>query len=80
MQREMVNAINKIMADLFKSFESDESYFKNYAPSYLQMCQALKERDNEVSQLQQRVNDLEKYKQRIDNWRNSAEYANFEEI
>ena len=80
MKREMVNAINKTMADLFKSFESDDSYFKNYAPSYLQMCQALKERDNEVSQLQQRVKDLEKYKQRIDNWRNSAEYANFEEI
>ena len=80
MKREMVNAINKTMADLFKSFESDDSYFKNYAPSYLQMCQALKERENEVSQLQQRVKDLEKYKQRIDNWRNSAEYANFEEI
>lgn len=80
MQREMVNAINKTMADLFKSFESDDSYFKNYAPSYLQMSQALKERENEVSQLQQRVKDLEKYKQRIDNWRNSAEYANFEEI
>ena len=80
MQREMVNAINKTMADLFKSFESDDSYFKNYAPSYLQMCQALKERENEVNQLQQRVKDLEKYKQRIDNWRNSAEYANFEEI
>ena len=79
MQREMVNAINKTMADLFKSFESDDSYFKNYAPSYLQMCQALKERENEVNQLQQRVKDLEKYKQRIDNWRNSAEYVDFEE-
>lgn len=79
MKRELVNAINKAMADLFKSFESDDSYFKHYAPSYLQMCQALKERDNEVNQLQQRVKDLEKYKQRIDNWRNSANYVDFEE-
>ena len=79
MKRELVNAINKAMADLFKSFESDDSYFKHYAPSYLQMCQALKERDNEVNQLQQRVKDLEKYKQRIDSWRNSANYVDFEE-
>ena len=79
MKHEMANAINKTMADLFKSFESDESYFMNYAPSYLQMCQALKDREIEVTQLQQRVKDLEKYKQRIDDWRNSAEYVDFEE-
>ena len=79
MKFELANAINKTMADLFKSFESDESYFKNFAPSYLQMCQALKDRDKEVTQLQQRVKDLEKYKQRIDDWRNSAEYVDFEE-
>ena len=79
MKLELANAINKTMADLFKSFESDESYFKNFAPSYLQMCQALKDRDKEVTQLQQRVKDLEKYKQRIDDWRNSAEYVDFEE-
>ena len=80
MKHELANAINKTMADLFKSFESDESYFMNYAPSYLQMCQALKDRDKEVAQLQQRVKDLEKYKQRIDDWRNSAEYAEYQEL
>ena len=80
MKHELANAINKTMADLFKSFESDESYFKNYAPSYLQMCQALKDREKEVTQLQQRVKDLEKYKQRIDDWRNSAEYAEYQEL
>ena len=80
MKLELANAINQTMADLFKSFESDESYFKNFAPSYLQMCQALKDREKEVTQLQQRVKDLEKFKQRIDDWRNSAEYADFEEV
>ena len=80
MKLELANAINKTMADLFKSFESDESYFKNFAPSYLQMCQALKDREKEQTQFQQRVKDLEKYKQRIDDWRNSAEYAEYQEL
>lgn len=76
----LTNAINDCICNVFKTFESENEYYKNFAPSYLLLCQKIKERDEEIASLKQKVQDLEKYKRDIDAWKNSAEYVDYEEV
>ena len=80
LKESLTNAVNNCIATVFKTFESDDEYYKNYAPSYVLLCQKIKERNDEVLALKQKVSDLEKYKNEIDEWRNSAEYVDFEKV
>lgn len=80
LKNSLTNAVNDCICNVFKTFESDNEYYKNYAPSYLLLCQKIKERDEEIASLKQKVQDLEKYKRDIDAWKNSAEYVDFEEV
>ena len=76
----MTNAVNNCIATVFKTFKSDDEYYKNYAPSYVLLCQKIKERNDEILALKQKVSDLEKYKNEIEEWRNSAESVDFEKV
>ena len=76
----LTNAINDCICNVFKTFESDNDYYKNFAPSYIQLCQKIQERNEEIASLKQKVQDLEKYKRDIDAWKNSAEYVNYEVV
>lgn len=76
----LANAVNDCISSVFKTFESDTEYYKNYAPSYIQLCQKIKERNDEIAALKQKVADLERYKKNIETWQNSAEYVDFEEV
>lgn len=78
LKESLTNAVNNCIATVFKTFESDDEYYKNYAPSYVLLCQKIKERNDEILILKQKVSDLEKYKNDIEEWRNSAEYVDFE--
>lgn len=80
LKNSLTNAVNDCICNVFKTFESDNAYYKNFAPSYLLLCQKIKERDEEIASLKQKVQDLEKYKRDIDAWKNSAEYVDFEEV
>lgn len=80
LKNSLTNAVNDCICNVFKIFESDNEYYKNFAPSYLLLCQKIKERDEEIASLKQKVQDLEKYKRDIDAWKNSAEYVDFEEV
>lgn len=80
LKNSLTNAVNDCICNVFKAFESDNEYYKNFAPSYLLLCQKIKERDEEIASLKQKVQDLEKYKRDIDAWKNSAEYVDFEEV
>lgn len=80
LKNSLTNAVNDCICNVFKTFESDNEYYKNFAPSYLLLCQKIKERDEEIASLKQNVQDLEKYKRDIDAWKNSAEYVDFEEV
>lgn len=75
----LANAVNDYISSIFKTFESDAEYYKNFAPSYLLLCQKIKERNDEIASLKQKVSDLEKYKKDIEAWQN-AEYVDFEEV
>lgn len=80
LKNSLTNAVNDCICNVFKTFESDNEYYKTFAPSYLLLCQKIKERDEEIASLKQKVQDLEKYKRDIDAWKNSAEYVDFEEV
>lgn len=76
----LANAVNDCISSVFKTFQSDADYYRNYAPSYLQLCQEIKKRDDEIATLKHKVSELEKYKNSIVAWKNSAEYVDFEEV
>lgn len=76
----LTNAINDCICNVFKTFESDNEYYKNFAPSYIQLCQKIQERNEEIASLKQKVQYLENYKRDIEAWKNSAEYVDFEEV
>lgn len=80
LKESLTNAVNNCIATVFKTFESDDEYYKNYAPSYVLLCQKIKERNDEILALKQKVSDLEKYKNEIEEWRNSAESVDFEKV
>lgn len=75
----LCNAVNDYVAQIFKTFESEGEYYKNFAPSYLELCKKVQERNDEISALKQKVADLEKYKKQIDAWKSTGEYVDFEE-
>lgn len=79
LKRNLCNVVNDYVAQIFKTFESDGEYYKNFAPSYLELCKKIQERNNEIAALKQKVADLEDYKHQIDAWQN-AEYVDLEEV
>lgn len=79
LKRNLCNVVNDYIAQIFKEFESDGEYYKKFAPSYLELCKKIQERNNEIAALKQKVADLENYKRQIDAWQN-AEYVDFEEV
>lgn len=80
LKKSLTNAINDCICNVFKTFESDNEYYKNFAPSYIQLCQKIQERNEEIASLKQKVQYLENYKRDIEAWKNSAEYVDFEEV
>lgn len=80
LKRQLNDVINNVVSNLNKSFHSDEIYYKNYAPSYLELCKRISERDNEISKMETRVKELEVYKKRIEDWRASAKDAEYAKI
>lgn len=73
-------AVNDCMADIFNLFGSEDLYYKNFAPSYIELCKTMDERNKEIESLQLKVKKLEQYKQKIDQWKKSGEYVEYNEI
>lgn len=73
-------AVNDCIADIFNLFSTDDLYYKNFAPSYIELCKKMDERNKEIENLQQKVTKLEQYKQRIEQWKKSGEYVEYNEI
>ena len=76
---EQLDAIFKEIYDSF--YKDDETYYKNFASSYIKMCEMLASRTKELEDMKQRINTLEKYKEKVSSFLNGdAEYVNYEEI
>lgn len=79
LKKALCDAVNDEVAQLFKTFESEGDYYKNFAPSYLELCKKIQERNNEIACLKQKVAVFENYKKQIEAWQ-KAECVDFEEV
>lgn len=81
LKEELKNAIESIFKELFDLFNKDEEYFNNFAPSYPEMRKQIKERENQLYQMESLNGNLKEYKNKIKHIFNiEVEDIEFEEI
>ena len=74
------DSINHSFSELFELL-SDDKYLETFAPSYIELCKLLEERNKEVEELRNNLSALTDYKNRIKNWYGEdIEDVEFEEI
>lgn len=61
------DSINHSFSELFELL-SDDKYLETFAPSYIELCKLLEERNKEVEELRNKLSALTDYKSRIKNW------------
>lgn len=80
-KKDMKDALNDIFKQIFEEFDQDEVYYKNFAPSYLELVKAVSARKEEVKIMSENVAHLNTYKSRFEDWYGAdIEDAIFEEI
>ena len=74
------DSINHSFSELFELL-SDDKYLETFAPSYIELCKLLEERNKAVEELRNNLSALTDYKNRIKNWYGEdIEDVEFEEI
>ena len=62
-------------------FKENDTYFKNFAPSYVELSKTVTDRKDELHVLEVNILSLKKYKEKIQRWfGEDIEDAVFEEI
>jgi len=80
LKQNIKNAINHSFKELFDLL-SDDKYLETFAPSYIEMCKILEERNKEVEELRNKLSALTNYKNRIRKWYGEdIEDVEYEEI
>lgn len=80
LKNDIRNSINNSFSELFELL-SDDKYLETFAPSYIELCKLLEERNKEVEELRNKLSALTDYKSRIRNWYGEdIEDVEFEEI
>ena len=80
-KKDLKDALSNIFKQIFLEFDQDDIYFKNFAPSYLELEKAISQRKGEVEALKKNVSLLNGYKSRFQDWYDGdIEDAIFEEI
>lgn len=78
---QLKKSINDYFANIFGLFKDDETYYKNFAPSFTEMKKAVAERKQTIEQLLSQSKALESFKTRLDRWYGyDIEDVPFEEI
>lgn len=78
MKIDLENIVDEFFSKVFASFSGD-SYYTNFAPSFIEMQNRLQERNDEVERLRSKISDLEAFKAKIDQWK-KGEYVEFEKV
>ena len=81
LQNDLKDAIESIFKNLFDLFNKDEDYYKNFAPSYPELCKQIKEREVQLLKMEGQNNNLREYKSKIKTMFSiDAEDVGYEEI
>ena len=78
LKKTLTEEVQKRIHEALKLFDTDEKYYENFAPSFIELCNQLSSRNQDIENLNKRVKSLEVYKTRINNW--AVEDAVFEEL
>jgi len=68
LKSELGNAVNNMIAQIFDLFKDEAIYYKNFAPVYIELCNKLEERQQEIEALKNKVASLEEYNNRLRHW------------
>ena len=80
LKQDIKNSINHSFRELFELL-GDDKYLETFAPSYIELCKLLEERNKEVEELRNKLSALTNYKDRIRKWYGEdIEDVEFEEI
>ena len=75
------DALNDIFKQINEAFDNNEAYYKNFAPSYLELVKAVNDRRNQVQILSDDADSLNKYKKKFQDWYGGdIENVFFEEV
>ncbi len=81
-KNELKNQINTIFSNLEKSFSDEDLFYKNFAPSYLELVKILLERRTDLTKLQESLNENKVFTSKLKDWMQDVqiEDVEFEEI
>ena len=68
LQQNLKNEINKLFADQYITFDNDEAYYENFAPSYPKLCKQLADREEELNNMREKNTNLKEYRDKIKIW------------
>lgn len=80
LKNNLLKLINDIFAQIYEQFHSEDAYYKNFAPSYLELKKTLADRENEIEKLNKKLEEFSNLKEKVRSWVNDATYVDFEEI
>ena len=81
MKGKIKDAFKEIIKEVINSFKIDEDYFRNYAPSYLQLKKQLEERQSEASNLRKIADNFQQTQTKLSSWlKEQAEDVEYEVI
>ena len=76
------NAIRNYEADLYGVINKDEKYFENFAPDFIELNETIKEREFELNELDNKLNNIRRYDVELNTWLSykDIEDVEFEEL
>lgn len=81
MKKKVKDEVKKIVKERFDTFKTNEEYYQNYAPSFMQLQAQLDERRSQYTQMTNLCNHFEQLQIQLSTWLQlNAEEAEYEEI
>jgi len=75
-------AIGTYFSEILKLFDTDETYYETFAPSYLEIVKIVEEQQKAIVDLENTLTSINKYDKSLRQWLSSedAEYVDYEEV
>jgi len=75
-------SIGEYFKEVLELFDSDETYYKNFAPSYLDLVEIINSQQQKINELEGSLTSLNQYNDSLKQWLKGegAEYVDYEEI
>lgn len=78
---ELKKAINGYFSEVSKFFSDNDTYYQNFAPGYLDLQQQLRQREEDINVIRNRMISLGSFKSKLSSWcKDNIEDVDFEEL